>query len=627
MTFDLKLASKLKLRAQQEIESISKVAQTLEASAASNLCSVALRELNEEQFRIVVVGEFSRGKSTFINALLGARVLPAGIHPVTTILTRIRYEDSPGYALQYKNGETEGITPEQFFHIVAPAEPDPTDEQALTQRAIALEEFQKIESAEIGYPAELCRSGVQIVDTPGTNDINAAREQITYDFIPKADAILFMLSAMDAIGESEINFLRDRILKTDVQRIFFALNFADLLATESDRERVLHYVQSQLSSVVERPRVFLLAAKEALKLRRTKPEGSPQAMERTGLPRLERELATFLVEDRTPIKLRKPVFAALRACRSLREEVFPVIFASQDLDYADLQKKITALQPQIYQLQQQRDDAIHQFRLGMEDRLPKLTKELRRQLDGVAEAAAHAVRNYTGDLEKAALSAALEREVALKETQMREVLNKLSQDAVEAEYGRAEETIKTATESIVSDLFGDYDLHGRGLQSFGEAEAGEQIQAALKVGGGLVGLGVLGLLAMPFFFLIPVALPFVGKLFRGFRDLGRSKTLAKLEDGIRTAHNEQGRASVRNFDQQWAKLTNELSARLSDETSVRIQDLEVSMKGLLRQAKESEENRAKQRKLIATLAADLKVSENELLRLSRWSAGGHFANG
>jgi GTPase SAR1 family protein len=626
MTFDLRLAAKLKSRAEQEIESILHIAESLGAAAAADLCSVALRELNEEQFRIVVVGEFSRGKSTFINALLGDRVLPAGIHPVTAILTRIRYEDLPGYALHYRSGHKQSISAEQFFNIVAPAEPDPTDEEALRQRALELDEFLKIESAEIGYPAALCQSGVQIVDTPGTNDINAAREQITYDFIPRADAILFMLSALDAIGESEIAFLRDRILKTDVQRIFFALNFADLLSTDLDRERVLHYVEAQLRSVIDRPRVFLLASKEALRLRRTKAPVAPDVLERTGLPTLERELATFLVEERTPIKLRKPVFGTLRACRSLKEEVLPVIFSGQDLAYADLQKKITALHPEIYQLQEQRDYAINQFRAGMEDRIPKLTKELRRQLEEIAEAAALAVRNYAGDLEKSALATAIERAVAPKETHLRESLNKLSQSAIEEEYGRAEETIKTATEAVFSNLFSDSDVHRKSLEGFGDAEAGEQFVAALKVGGGLAGFGVLGFIALPFFFLIPFALPFIGTIFKGFRESARSKTLTSIENDVRTAHTEQGRASLRAFDQRWAKLANELAAKLADETNSRIRDLEANMETLLHQASESEISRLEQRTRIAKLAADLKVSENELLRLSRWSASGQFGN-
>ena len=79
-------------------------------------------QLNHEYFELVVVGDFSRGKSTFINAMLGRKILPSNSKPTMTIISKIVYSEKPTYSLFYKTGKIRQIDEKEFNSIRAPKE-------------------------------------------------------------------------------------------------------------------------------------------------------------------------------------------------------------------------------------------------------------------------------------------------------------------------------------------------------------------------------------------------------------------------------------------------------------------------------------------------------------------------
>jgi len=149
-----------------------------------------------------------------------------------------------------------------------------------------------VDYLEIGYPSALLRERILLVDTPGVNDLSLQRADITYSYIPRADAVLFLLDAGQILKESERVFLNDKLLKASRDKIVFVITKWDLLSAEEQRE-ALAYAKTHLSTLVKDPVVFPVSAESALAGDRA---GS-------GLPELIAHLTRFLAQERGRILL------------------------------------------------------------------------------------------------------------------------------------------------------------------------------------------------------------------------------------------------------------------------------------------------------------------------------------
>jgi small GTP-binding protein len=221
------------------------------ASTARDIRETRLPKLEEERFSIVVLGEFNHGKSTFINALLGEAVLPVGITPTTAVLSLVRH----GAALQaeavYETGQRKKIEPAQLASWLT------VEGEAARKRDEALAHV------EITHPAPLLRDNVTLVDTPGVNDINDQRAEITYGYVPRADAVIFLLDAGQILTASERQFLEERILRSSRDRLVFVVTKADVL-DDKELEEALAFARRHLAAIVPEPVVFPISAKKAL---------------------------------------------------------------------------------------------------------------------------------------------------------------------------------------------------------------------------------------------------------------------------------------------------------------------------------------------------------------------------
>jgi len=256
-----------------------------------------VNKLEDNLFRLVVVGEFNHGKTTFVNALLGAHVLPIGITPTTAVIHQIQYDEHPQACVVYESGLRRGLQFEEVkdFAIGNPAPvPDPGPVRVL----------------EIGYPAEILRQRIALVDTPGVNDLSLARAEITYDYIPHSDAVLFLLDAGQLVKESERVFLQQKLLGQSRDRIVFVITKRDILRPD-ELEQAVDYVHAQLRKLVDNPRVFCLSAEKCLKGLR----------EESGMDELLDYLAGFLSQERGRIMLDNSLGDGLRACNLLAKGI------------------------------------------------------------------------------------------------------------------------------------------------------------------------------------------------------------------------------------------------------------------------------------------------------------------
>jgi len=179
----------------------------------------------DELFLLVVVGEFNSGKSAFINALLGERFLPEGVTPTTTQVQIIKYSD-----------ESASGRPESDLLVLS-------------------------------YPADWLRE-INIVDTPGTNAVIRRHQEITEEFVPRADLVLFVTSADRPFSESERLFMQ-RIREWG-KKVVVVINKIDILETAADVDKVVAFVQQHGRELLGRqPIVFPISARLARQAKET----------------------------------------------------------------------------------------------------------------------------------------------------------------------------------------------------------------------------------------------------------------------------------------------------------------------------------------------------------------------
>ena len=237
-------------------ESLATAADTAGlASTARDIRQTRMPKLDEERFTLVVLGEFNHGKSTFINALLAESVLPTGITPTTAVLTHV-IEGPPAATLVFESGERRSIATGALAPWLVVEENGTGNGGPNGDRA-------NLHHVELTHPAGILQNRLTIVDTPGVNDINEQRAEITYGYVPRADAVVFLLDATQILTASERQFLEERILRSARDRLIFVIAKSDLLDA-GELEETIQFARKHLSAIVHEPAIFPVSAKKAL---------------------------------------------------------------------------------------------------------------------------------------------------------------------------------------------------------------------------------------------------------------------------------------------------------------------------------------------------------------------------
>lgn len=219
----------------------------------------SIRQL-DDLFLIVVVGEFNAGKSAFINALLGERVLEEGVTPTTARIQLVRYGDTITTELDGSGGQV------------------------------------------VTAPVELLRD-LHIVDTPGTNAIIREHERLTREFVPRADLVLFVTSADHPFTETERTFLET--IREWGKKVVIVVNKWDILERDDQRAQVLDFVRDAATrQLATTPEIFAASARLAWRAR----HGEPEAWAPSGFEQLERFVQETLDDERRfALKLANPL--------------------------------------------------------------------------------------------------------------------------------------------------------------------------------------------------------------------------------------------------------------------------------------------------------------------------------
>ncbi|MEO0397618.1 MAG: dynamin family protein, partial [Cyanobacteria bacterium P01_A01_bin.137] len=181
--------------------------------------SAASHSLHQGVFRLMVLGDMKRGKSTFLNALLGEPLLPSNVNPCTALLTVLRYGSTPQATVYF----TDERSPEQLD--IATFTQRYTIDPAEAARDQGTTPFAHVSHAVIHYPLPLLENGIEIVDSPGLNDTEA-RNQLSLGYIQNCHAILFMLRATQPCTLAERRYLSNYLQNKGLS-LFFLLNAWD----------------------------------------------------------------------------------------------------------------------------------------------------------------------------------------------------------------------------------------------------------------------------------------------------------------------------------------------------------------------------------------------------------------
>lgn len=263
----------------------------LEEMGSENL-KRARHLITQDVFRIVFVGGFSRGKSTVVNALLGEKILPSKLSPTTAVITIVRYGEDKQATIFYKDKQMkpETVPIERLREFVIIPKGGHT-EDSLGSRIDT-----PIEKIEISYPFDLCRNGVEIVDTPGLDD-DYSRNKIVMGYLPNSDAAVVVLSSQQVLTEDETRLIEEELIPRGFSHIFYLINFADEPMSSEEKKQVMSRFRRIIGS---EERTFLVSAKQSLE---AKIRGDMDDPYLRVFSEFEKDLESFVVKERGPHKL------------------------------------------------------------------------------------------------------------------------------------------------------------------------------------------------------------------------------------------------------------------------------------------------------------------------------------
>ena len=318
-------------------------------------------EVRADRFKVIVVGEFKRGKSTVLNAMLGSRILPQKVPPCTPIVTCIQYGDLPEARVVFTDGRPdEVLSVEAFCSHYQIRVADATEDNDGDDR----DRFWPIDHAVIRYPIELCRHRVELIDSPGLGE-HRVRTARTQKYLRHADAVIMVLDAIQLCSLEEVHFLEAVLLPLGLRNIFFLINKWDLVEGPT-KTRTFEESQKQCEELRKRARhklarfylidgkdlsaerIFCISAQGALEARLEQPPCLP-LLEQSNLPAFENSLQRFLVEDRARAR-NEGALGNIETISREADQYIAVQLAVADKSVADIEIERKALEPKLERL-------------------------------------------------------------------------------------------------------------------------------------------------------------------------------------------------------------------------------------------------------------------------------------
>ena len=348
-------------------------------------------KLDTEVFKVLIIGSFKNGKSTFINSLLGKEILPAYSTPCTAVINEIKYGETPKAVIHFKsdinqydkeyllkipefihehiNNYSKGEIPPIEIpwdkledYVVIPAE---VEDQ---KRGIQESPYEKV---ELYYPLTILKNGIEIIDSPGINESDT-HTRIAQNYVRNSDAIIFVFNSLAIFSQAEQDFLEEEILNKGFKDVICVINRFDQLASEVEQKRIKDFTENKIAPLTNLGDngIFFTSAQNGLM---GKIENNNEKYENSGIKNLEKYLAEFLINQRGNLKLRQPSEELKRIIsNSILEKELPVQTQLMDNSLQELIVKQKEIEPEIQSLNIKKEDVEKKLSIGITEIKEKL---------------------------------------------------------------------------------------------------------------------------------------------------------------------------------------------------------------------------------------------------------------
>jgi predicted GTPase len=309
------------------------LAQELGAEPVAEEARELAARVSEGRFYVACVGQFKRGKSTLLNALVGHEVVPTGFLPVTAVPTVIRFGDELRARIRMRDGSWRDIAM--------------TDLKEYVTEELNPENRKAVDGAEVFVPSPLLTSGMCFVDTPGLGSVFSGNTATTQAFIPRIDAALVVVGADPPIAGEELALVE--AVGTQVQDLILVINKADR-TTDPERAAAVKFTREMLGKRLHRPmgEVFEVSAAERMENRgplrdwekllaslhhlvEDSGKNLVRAAADRGFQRLSEQLLAIISEDRDA--LQRPIEESERRIELMKETINDAERSMRELDY------------------------------------------------------------------------------------------------------------------------------------------------------------------------------------------------------------------------------------------------------------------------------------------------------
>jgi|GEM_PF-3025949 len=269
---------------------ISKLTGILGRLGVHERCELLTRledDCHKANFRVLIAGEFKRGKSCLINAMLGDSILPMKVAPCTTTISEVHYGELPTALIENHTGEINIDYEERFRYCT------------IQGQRLLPDEIKPIHKVRIAYPSPLCKKGLTLIDSPGLNE-DWSRTQTSLREIAQADVLILVLSCEMALSQSEQQFIQSHLLPYR-DRLFFVWNRADAIWDKPEEEAALKKRSDEHLSQ-HSDQIYFVSAREGLL---GKIQQDEDRWTTSQIPTLLEQIESFAVQQQAHDKLER----------------------------------------------------------------------------------------------------------------------------------------------------------------------------------------------------------------------------------------------------------------------------------------------------------------------------------